>query len=82
MTIVNGTIWIAAEYKQDLRIKSNLLQAVAVAEELFEAFREKGVKYIYCTADSPESFKFNELLGFHTANYIIHDKYEVMEKEL
>lgn len=82
MAVIDGLVWLAADYQQDLRVKSNLIAALAIAEELFEVFREKGVKYLYCTAESQSAFNFNEMLGFKTTNTVFGDKYEVMEKEL
>lgn len=82
LMIVQELLWICARYTLDLTKKENLYATVEVAEAVFEALRNKGVKYVYCTADSHKAFKFNEMLGFRSVNALIHDKYEIMEKEL
>jgi hypothetical protein len=80
--LCDGVLWLSATYELDLKKRDNLYQTIAVVEAVFEALRQKGVKYVYCFAGSPESFKFNEMLGFRAVNAVVHDKYEVMEKEL
>ena len=82
VTVINDLIWISARYDLDLRSRDNLLDTVEVANTIFDVLRDKGVKYVYCMADSPSAVKFNKLLGFKPVNAVIHDKYEVMEKEL
>ena len=82
IAIIYGLVWIFARYDLDLRSRDNLLATVEVANAVFETLRSKGIKYVYCTADSVSAFKFNELLGFKSVNAVIHDKHEVMEKEL
>lgn len=82
LVIIHDLVWIAANYKLDLKQRDNLVATVNVASSLFEALKSKGVKYVYCTAESPTAFKFNELLGFKSVNAVMHDKHEVMEKEL
>lgn len=82
LAVVHELLWITARYDLDLRKKENLLRVVALAEEAFEALRQKGVKYLYCMAETYEAIKFNQVLGFKQVNATLHDKYEVMEKEL
>lgn len=80
--VVQGVLWIAATYSLDLTKRDNLLSTVAVAQAVFDKLKNEGVRYVYCMADSKEALKFNEMLGFTSVNAIVHDKYEVMEKEL
>lgn len=80
--ILHDLVWIFARYDLDLRSRDNLLDTIEVAHNIFDALKDKGVKYVYCMADSTSSFRFNELLGFKSVNAVIHGKHEVMEKEL
>ena len=80
--ILDGLFWIFARYDLDLRSRDNLLATIEVAYTVFDVLKDKGVKYVYCTADSPAAFKFNQLLGFKPVNAVVQDKHEVMEKEL
>ena len=80
--VLHDLVWIFARYDLDLRSRDNLLDTVEVANTVFDVLKDKGVKYVYCTAESPAAFKFNKLLGFKSVNAVIHDKHEIMEKEL
>ena len=80
--IIDDLFWIFARYDLDLRSRDNLLATIGVAYTVFDVLKDKGVKYVYCTADSPSAFKFNQLLGFKPINAVVQDKHEVMEKEL
>lgn len=77
-----GVLWISATYTLDMTKTGNLIKTVEIAEAVFTKLKEEGVKYLYCMAGSKEAFKFNEMLGFKSVNAVIHDKYEIMEKEL
>lgn len=74
--------WLVAEYKLDLSKASNVRDTLYLASQIFESLKAKGIKYLYCTADSETAFRFNEHLGFETVNVVFKDRYEVMEKEL
>ena len=80
--VLHDLVWVFARYDLDLRSRDNLLDTVEIAHTIFDVLKTKCVMYVYCMADSPSAFRFNELLGFKSVNAVIHDKHEVMEKEL
>ena len=81
-SVMSGLVWVFARFDLDLRSRSNILRTAEVTNAFFAALKEKGVLYAYCIAESKSAVKFNEMLGWVSTNTVIHDKYEVMEKEL
>lgn len=81
-SIMYGLVWVFARFDLDLHSRSNILRTAEVTEAFFSALRDKGVRYVYCIAEGKSAVKFNEMLGWTSTNTVIHDKYEVMEKEL
>lgn len=82
VSVMSGLVWVFARFDLDLRSRSNILRTAEVTNSFFAALKEKGVLYVYCIAENKSAVKFNEMLGWKSTNTVIHDKYEVMEKEL
>jgi len=81
-SVMSGLVWVFARFDLDLRSRSNILRTAEVTNAFFAALKEKGVLYVYCIAENKSAVKFNEMLGWVSTNTVIHDRYEVMEKEL
>lgn len=77
-----GLVWVFVRFTLDLRSRDNFLRVAEISNDFYTALREKGVRYVYCFAETKSAVKFNEMMGWVSTNTVIHDKYEVMEKEL
>jgi hypothetical protein len=82
VTVMYGLVWVFVRFNLDLRSRDNLLRVAEISNNFYAALREKGVHHVYCFAETKSAVKFNEMLGWKSTNTVIHDKYEVMEKEL
>lgn len=75
-------IFLNAGYYLDLSKSDNFKKTIEVANDIFAALKEKGIKVLYCTANCQKAFNFNERLGFETNFEVIANKYEIMKKDL